>query len=150
AIGIFVPHTVRKVDGKRTKQRTPQEPIAHRFPAAVDRELFERVNARMSTTKARGKNAGAPVRSIFAGVMQCQHCDGTITRVNKGHWVYLVCSAAHAKAGTHPYESVPYAEAVDAFRHNIVHTIETAPRGKDTGDIEREIEQKEVELNAAR
>ena len=43
AIGVFVPHTVRKVEGQRTKQRIPQVPIAHRFPAAVDRELFERV-----------------------------------------------------------------------------------------------------------
>ena len=68
AIGIFVPHRVVKVDGKRTKQRIPEEPIAHRFPAAVDRELFERVNARLSTTQARGKNTKAPVRSLFAGV----------------------------------------------------------------------------------
>jgi DNA invertase Pin-like site-specific DNA recombinase len=149
AIGVFVPHTVRKVDGKRSKERTPQEPIMHRFPAAVDRELFERVNARLSTTEARGKNANGPVRSIFAGVMKCQYCDGTVTRVNKGHWIYLVCAAAHAKAGTHPYESVPYAEAVDAFCQNISHTIETAPRGKDTRDIEREIEQQLVELDAA-
>ena len=59
AIGIFVPHRVQKVEGKRTKERIPQEPIAHRFPAAVDRELFERVNARLSTTEARGKNAKA-------------------------------------------------------------------------------------------
>ena len=27
AIGIFVPHRVEKVEGKRTKKRTPQEPI---------------------------------------------------------------------------------------------------------------------------
>jgi DNA invertase Pin-like site-specific DNA recombinase len=38
AIGVFVPHRVVKVEGQRTKQRIPQEPIAHRFPAAVDRE----------------------------------------------------------------------------------------------------------------
>jgi DNA invertase Pin-like site-specific DNA recombinase len=149
AIGTFVPHRVVKVDGKRTKQRIPEEPILHRFPAAVDRELFERVNARLSTTEARGRNADAPARSIFAGLMKCQHCDGTVTRVNKGDHVYLVCSAAHAKAGTHPYESVPYAEAVDAFRRNISHTIETAPRGKDTSDMRRELEQQQVELDAA-
>jgi DNA invertase Pin-like site-specific DNA recombinase len=118
AIGIFVPHRVQKVEGKRTKERIPQEPIAHRFPAAVDRELFERVNARLSTTETRGKNAKAPVRSIFAGLMKCQHCGGTVTRVNKGEWVYLVCAAAHAKAGTCKYESVPYEEAVRAFTRN--------------------------------
>ncbi|MBW5435665.1 recombinase family protein [Bradyrhizobium canariense] len=148
AIGVFVPHTVRKVEGQRTKQRIPQEPIAHRFPAAVDRELFERVNARLTTTEARGRNAKAPVRSIFAGVMKCQHCDGTVTRVNKGDHVYLVCSAAHAKAGTHPYESVPYGQAVKAFRHSLKLTLDTAPRGNDTGEIEGKIGQLKVEVDA--
>jgi DNA invertase Pin-like site-specific DNA recombinase len=61
AIGVFVPHRVVKLEGKRTKERIPQEPIAHRFPAAVDRELFERVNARLGTTEARGRNTKVPV-----------------------------------------------------------------------------------------
>ncbi|MGY3486107.1 DNA invertase Pin-like site-specific DNA recombinase [Bradyrhizobium sp. USDA 4011] len=148
AIGVFVPHRVVKVEGHRTKQRIAQEPIAHRFPAAVDRELFERVNARLSTTEARGKNAKAPVRSIFAGVMKCQHCAGTVTRVNKGDHVYLVCSAAHAKAGTHPYESVPYPQAVSAFKAGLKRTLDTAPRGKDTAGVDAKIEQLKVEIDA--
>jgi DNA invertase Pin-like site-specific DNA recombinase len=65
-IGIFVPHTVRKVDGKRSKERIPQQAITNRFPAAIDRELFERVNARLSTTEPRGKNAKAPIRRLTA------------------------------------------------------------------------------------
>ncbi len=129
AIGIFVPHRVVKVEGKRTKQRIAEAPIEHRFPAAVDRELFERVNARLSTTEARGRNATAPVRSIFAGVIKCQHCGNTVTRVNKGDHVYLVCSAAHAKAGQHPYQSVPYQQAVDAFTRGLHLTLREAPRG---------------------
>lgn len=51
-----------------SKERIPQKPIAHRCLAAVDRELFECVNARMRTPRPRG-NANGPVRSIFAGVM---------------------------------------------------------------------------------
>lgn len=149
AIGIFVPHRVVKVEGKRTKQRIAEEPIAHRFPAAVDRELFERVNARLSTTEARGKNAAVPVRSIFAGVMKCQHCDGTVTRVNKGDHVYLVCSAAHAKAGTHPYESVPYMEAVDAFERGLPTTLNSAPRGNDTAQMDTEISALQSSIDAA-
>jgi len=148
AIGVFVPHTVRKVEGKRTKERRPQEPILHRFPAAVDRELFERVNARLSTTEARGKNAKAPVRSIFAGLVKCQHCGGTVTRVNKGQHTYLVCAAAHAKAGTCKYESVPYDQAVRAFRTNLHRTLDTAPRGNDTADIDAKIDQLKVEIDA--
>jgi hypothetical protein len=147
-IGIFTPHRVVKVEGKRAKQRIAEEPIAHRFPAVVDRELFERVNARISTTEARGKNAGAPTRSVFAGVMRCQHCDGNVTRVSKGQYVYLVCAAAHAKAGTHPYESVPYVEAVKAFRGGLMRTLDEAPRGKDTAEWDAEIERLSVEVDA--
>ncbi|UWU69142.1 recombinase family protein [Bradyrhizobium sp. NC92] len=148
AIGVFVPHTVRKVEGKRTKERKPQEPILHRFPAAVDRELFERVTARLSTTEARGKNAKAPVRSIFAGLVKCQHCGGTVTRVNKGAHTYLVCAAAHAKAGTCKYESVPYDQSVRAFRTSLHRTLDSAPRGNDTTDIDAQIEQLRVEIDA--
>lgn len=148
AIGIFVPHRVVKVEGKRTKQRIAEEAIEHRFPAAVDRELFERVNARLSTTEARGRNATAPVRSIFAGVMKCQHCGNTVTRVNKGDHVYLVCSVAHAKAGTHPYESVPYRQAVDAFTRGLKVTLRDAPRGTDTAEIDGRIERLQVEAEA--
>lgn len=148
AIGVFVPHRVVKVEGQRTKRRIPQEPIAHRFPAAVERELFERVNARLSTTEARGKNAKAPVRSIFAGLMKCQHCDGTVTRVNKGDHVYLVCATAHAKAGTHPYESVPYQQAVSAFKAGLKHTLDAAPRGNDTAEVDAKVQQLKVELEA--
>ena len=141
AIGIFTPHTVRKADGKRTKERKPQAQITHRFPAAVDRELFERVNARLSTTAPRGKNTTAPVRSIFAGVLKCQHCGGTVTRVNKGEWVYLVCAAAHAKAGTCRYESVAYEEAEAEIRKPIQHILDDAPRGNDTTQLDTEIQQ---------
>lgn len=80
--------------------------------------------------------------------MRCQHCDGTVTRVNKGDHVYLVCSAAHAKAGTHRYESVPYLQAVRAFKHSLRLTLDTAPRGNDTGEIEGKIEQLKVEVDA--
>jgi DNA invertase Pin-like site-specific DNA recombinase len=148
AIGIFTPHTVRTVDSKRTKERKPQEQITNRFPAAVDRELFERVSARFSTTAARGKNATAPVRSIFAGVLKCQHCGGTVTRVGKGTYVYLVCSAAHAKASTHQYESVPYEEAEAEMRRLIEVIVEEAPRGKNTADIDREINGLQAYLDA--
>ena len=146
-IGIFVPHRVMKVDGKRTKQRIPEEAIAHRFPPAVDRELFERVNARLSTTEARGRNATAPVRSIFAGVMKCQHCGGTVTRVNKGEHVYLVCSAAHGKSGTCHYESVPYWQAVGAFMRGLNVTMSNAPRGNDTAELDAKIKQMQVDVD---
>jgi hypothetical protein len=63
------------------------------------------VNARLSATEARGKNAKTPVRFIFAGVIKCQYCGGTVTRVNKGDHVYLVCSAAHGNMSLRASES---------------------------------------------
>jgi DNA invertase Pin-like site-specific DNA recombinase len=148
AIGVFVPHRVVKVEGKRAKQRIPQEPIAHRFPAAIDRELFERVNARLSTTEPRGRNATAPAQSIFAGILKCQHCGGTVTRVNKGHWVYLVCAAAHGKAGTCKYESVPYREAVNEFLRGITVKLDSAPQGNNTAELDAEIERLQGTVDA--
>ena len=148
AIGVFVPHKMVEVEGKSKKQRAALDVIPHRFPEVVDKELFERVASRLSTTSARGRNARAPARSIFAGLMKCQYCSGTVTRVAKGQHVYLVCAAANAKA-TCRYESVPYQQAVDALSENIPHTIEQAPRGKDTGEIESEIEKQQVALSLA-
>jgi DNA invertase Pin-like site-specific DNA recombinase len=147
AIGVFVPHKMEpKTSGGPKNKRTPLDAIPDRFPAAVDRELFERVNSRMQTTGARGKNARAPARSIFAGVLKCQHCGGTVTRVAKGGYVYLVCAAANAKAGTCRYESVPYDEAAAEVRRLIEDIVEKAPRGKNTADIEREIDGLEAHL----
>jgi hypothetical protein len=149
AVGIFVPHRVQKIEGKRSKERTPQEAIAHRFPAAVDRELFERVNARLNTTGARGRNTTVPVQSIFAGVLKCQHCGGTVTRVNKGEYVYLVCSAAHGKAGIcSRYESVPYHDAKREIRRIVHSVLDDAPRGNDTSEMDAKVEQLKVEVDA--
>jgi DNA invertase Pin-like site-specific DNA recombinase len=148
AIGVFVPHKMTPIaNGGPKNKRTPLDAIRGRFPAAVDTELFERVNSRMQTTGARGKNARAPARSIFAGVIKCEHCGGTVTRVAKGGYVYLVCAAANAKAGTCRYESVPYEEAEAEVRRLVEDIVEEAPRGKNTADIEREIDGLEAYLD---
>lgn len=146
AIGVFVPHRVTKVGGKQ--QRTALEPIANRFPAAVSRELFEAVNNKLSTTAPRGRNASAVVRNIFAGVMRCEFCDGTVTMANKGEHVYLVCSVARAKAGLHRNWSVPYAEAVTAFKHGLPGMLRDAPRGNDGAALQARIDQLAVEIDA--
>jgi DNA invertase Pin-like site-specific DNA recombinase len=107
-IGVFTPHLSVKDPTTRRRKRKPLDTIDHRLPAVVGRELFERVNSRLETTAARGRNSSREPRSIFAGVLKCQYCDGTVTRVTKGEHVYLVCAAANARGGTCKYESVPY------------------------------------------
>jgi DNA invertase Pin-like site-specific DNA recombinase len=138
-IGIFTPHIVQRDPKTRRKIRRPLDAIHHRFPAIVERELFERVSSRIGTTAPRGKNAGARVRSIFAGILKCRHCGGAVTRVSKGEHVYLVCSAANSKPRSCRYEAIPYGEAEDAFVRAIRHVIDEAPRGKDTAELERQI-----------
>ena len=102
----------------------------------------------MSTTGARGKNTNAPVQSIFAGVLKCRHCGGTVTRINKGEHVYLVCAAAHAKSGTCKYESVPYHDAEGEMRRVIHQDLDGAPRGNDTAEMDEKIGQQRAAIDA--
>ncbi|MGY4499706.1 DNA invertase Pin-like site-specific DNA recombinase [Bradyrhizobium sp. GM24.11] len=146
AIGIFVPHRVTRAGGKVV--RTELDAIAGRFPAAVSRELFDAVNDRLATTKPRGRNAAAPVRNIFSGVMHCECCGGTVTRVNKGDHIYLACSVARSKAGVHRNWSVPYDQAVQAFRREIKRTLKAAPIGDDMSTIIARLQQLDVEIDA--
>jgi DNA invertase Pin-like site-specific DNA recombinase len=138
-IGVFTPHLSTKDPLTRRRTRTALPTIDHRLPAAVDRELFERVSSRLETTAARGSNSSREARSIFAGVLKCQYCDGTVTRVSKGEHVYLVCSAANARGGKCKYETVPYQQAEDSFCLAIDAIIMDAPRGRDTSDLEEAI-----------
>jgi DNA invertase Pin-like site-specific DNA recombinase len=143
-IGVFTPHLTVKDPLTRRRTRKPLETIDHRLPAVVDRGLFERVNSRLETTAARGLNSSREPRSIFAGVLKCQYCDGTVTRVTKGEHVYLVCAAANARGGTCKYESIPYQEAEDSFCCLTRDwMIDEAPRGRETADLEEDIRQAE-------
>ena len=54
-IGTFTPHTAQRDPETRKKTRKPLEAIHHRFPAIVDRELFERVSSRIASTAPRGR-----------------------------------------------------------------------------------------------
>ncbi len=100
-IGIYTPHTVQRIDGKRV--RTPTEPIENYFPAAIDRETFERVKGLTSGRAVRGSTNRAAA-NILAGLAKCPLCQGSMVRVNKGRRKkagkpYLVCTAAKAGAG---------------------------------------------------
>ncbi|WP_426612433.1 recombinase family protein [Bradyrhizobium sp. McL0616] len=146
AIGIFVPHRVTRSGGKVV--RTELDAIAGRFPAAASRELFDAVNDRLATSAPKGRNAAAPVRNIFSGVMHCECCGGTVTRINKGEHIYLACSVARSKAGVHRNWSVPYDQAVQAFRRELKKTLRASPVGDDMSSIIERLQQLEVEIDA--
>src|SRR5262249_21747687 len=67
-IGTFTPHTVERDEKTGARRDSPLDPIPNYYPPIVDPELFERVSGRLSTTAARGRNAGRATASLVAGV----------------------------------------------------------------------------------
>lgn len=90
-IGTFQPH--RMQDGKRVLDG---DPIEGYFPAAINRDLFLRVQA-MRNNPGRPGRKGESFANLFTGLCHCAHCGGPMTikfsRV-KGNenGRYLVCS----------------------------------------------------------
>ena len=116
-VGTFTPHQ-RVVDAEGKRQRKPLDPIENYWPAVVERELFERVASRIRATAPRGRNALIQPASIFAGILKCAYCGGSVIRVSKGKYAYLVCSAAHRKTNGCRYLAVPYDQVEGTMRQN--------------------------------
>jgi DNA invertase Pin-like site-specific DNA recombinase len=148
-VGTFTPHTLEYTDGKRT--RVPQAPVEDYFPAVVDAETFQRVQAlRLDAGSAqRGRNAGAALQNIFGAVLRCGRCGATMNRVYKGKnngSPRLVCSAARAGAGTCEYRSVRYPQVEEAFLKNAQRLIAEAPAGERGGPVDAEVARIEGEI----
>jgi DNA invertase Pin-like site-specific DNA recombinase len=138
AIGALVMHKTEYDPDTRKRVDKVLGTIENCYPPVVERDVFERVNARLGSTAPRGRNAARPVTSLVAGVAKCAHCGGSVIRVSKGQYVYLLCARAHAKAGC-KYQAVHYRDVEEALRLHVDSLIEEAPRGTSTEQIEREI-----------
>jgi DNA invertase Pin-like site-specific DNA recombinase len=136
-VGIFTPHKAVKGPGG-VRRRIPLDAIPGYWPAVVDPELFQRVWSCSAAAAPKGRNAHRAPASIFAGVLRCSHCAGSVVRVAKGPHVYLVCSRAHAKAGC-KYQAVRYADVVSTVTVNAASICDGAPRGAQTSELEEEI-----------
>ena len=143
-VGTFTPH--RAIKTATGRKREPQQPIDDYFPAVVDRDLFARVSAQAKARSARGRYADNAPKSVFAGLLRCARCGDLVTRVVKSsrgaQYIYLICSRAHARAGCE-YVAARYNDAEDALARNARWLVDEAPRGRDTADIEVEIQLKE-------
>jgi DNA invertase Pin-like site-specific DNA recombinase len=149
AIGALVMHRTEYDPDTRKRTDKLLGTTGGYYPPVVERELFERVNARLGSTAPRGRNATCPVTSLVAGVAKCARCGGSIIRVSKGDYVYLLCTRAHAKAGCQ-YQAVHYRDVEEALRVNADALIEEAPRGSSTEDLEREIVSLDLQLDQMR
>lgn len=147
-VGTFTPCRSSVDSGTRRRVRTPLEPVPMFFPAVVGGELFERIEARMHATAARGRHAGHAASSIFAGVLKCARCGSSVVRVAKGkkNRPGLVCARAHAK-GDCKHQSVRYDDVEEAIRNNIDGLIAEAPLGSATEALSDEIADAEHTLD---
>jgi DNA invertase Pin-like site-specific DNA recombinase len=137
-VGTFTPHQRRR-DAEGRYRRVPLDPVEGYFPTVVERELFERVASRSRATAPRGRNATAEPKSLFAGLLRCAHCGGTVTRMTKGdNNVYLICSRANRKLPC-KYQAVRYDDVERALVENAGIIAQEAPRGQETAEVEREI-----------
>ena len=141
-IGTFQPHRV--VDGRRVPDG---DPIAGYFPAAIDKDLFLRVQA-MRSNPGRPGRKGNTFANLFTGLCHCTHCGGPMTmkisRV-KGNenGRYLVCAnyvrGHRCKDGKRHFRYEPLETAV--LDHvNEINLAETL-RGKRFDHAQNEIEE---------
>jgi Recombinase zinc beta ribbon domain/Recombinase len=137
AIGTMTPKTFERErgrDGKVSVRRAALEPVEGYWPAIVERDVFEAVQAmREGTVKPlRGRHANeGVVRNVLGGVAVCPACGGRMTRIVKsgGGRPYLVCQRAKAKAGC-VYRMVRLENVEKALRDNAAWLIATAPERK--------------------
>jgi DNA invertase Pin-like site-specific DNA recombinase len=146
-IGTFTPHTTAHDETTRARRDEAMEPVANMFPAAVDADTYWRVNRKLSTTAARGRNAKQPPKSIVSGIVFCATCGHAVTRVAKGDYVYLVCSRANMRAEGCAYKAVRYDTVENALRENARRLVKAAPRGKSTSALDKKIEQAQSEAD---
>ncbi len=89
-IGTFQPH--RMQDGKRVPEG---DAIEGYFPAAIDRDLFLRVQAMRRLVGKAGRK-GKTFANLFSGIGHCAHCQGPMTmkvsHLKDGPARYLVCA----------------------------------------------------------
>ncbi|HEX5439170.1 MAG TPA: magnesium chelatase domain-containing protein [Gemmatimonadaceae bacterium] len=142
-IGTLIPHTLEYNDGKRT--RKPLDKVQGYYPAVIDAETFQRVQAMGNETRAplRGRHASGEVRNILGGLGRCGRCGGSMTRVNKGEppkgGAYLVCTRAKTGAGC-KYRTFRYDHIERTICDNAAWLLGTAPAGDKGEDLDRELE----------
>jgi DNA invertase Pin-like site-specific DNA recombinase len=169
-IGVLTPHTYdyvsdpKNLDAPEKRQRTATAEIPGYFPAVIDADTFNRVQALRKDRRSspRGRHSAHsivhPISNIFSGLGRCGYCGGTMTRANKGgrrkqdgdkgaQSVYLVCVAAKTAGGCKGgYILVPYPRVEQAFLRDIKSLVASAPAGDKAKGLDAEIENLESAL----
>ncbi|NVN54293.1 recombinase family protein [bacterium Scap17] len=132
--GTLTPFTSR---ADRKEHREACEPIEGYYPAVIDRETFEAVQAlKASASPRRGRHSSSPVQNIVGGLAVCPLCDSRMIRVTKNKakgWVYLVCHRAKQGAGC-VYNAVRVDMVEPFIQENISYIAAQCPVGDDDFD----------------
>ncbi|MDK4711593.1 recombinase family protein [Rhizobium sp. CNPSo 4039] len=143
-IGTFQPHRI--VNGKRVPDG---DPIENYFPAAIDKDLFLRVQA-MRRNRGRPGRKGETFANLFTGLCRCAHCGGSMTmklsRV-KGNenGRYLVCAnyvrGHRCTEGNRHFRYEPFEMAVlDHVKElNLAEALQATRADQVTSDINETI-----------
>lgn len=97
-IGVFQPHKIVRVDGKR--KRIPQDAIEGYYPAAIDEDLYWRAHAAVSKNRMGVGRKGKRFNNLLAaGLTRCYACGAHMNYQDKGAKSVpnYVCSAAVRK-----------------------------------------------------
>jgi len=152
-IGTFQPHRV--VDGRRVPDG---DPIAGYFPAAIDKDLFLRVQA-MRSNPGRPGRKGNTFANLFTGLCHCTHCGGPMTmkisRV-KGNenGRYLVCAnyvrGHRCKEGKRHFRYEPLEAAVlDHVKElNLAESLAARRRGVGNEETDDRVAALKLDLDA--
>ncbi len=150
-IGTLVPYKVEYEDDRRV--RKPLAPVPGYYPAILDDDTYERVQAMRLNTAAplRGRHAGGEVRNVLSSLGRCPRCGSTMTRINKGTnggRPYLVCTTAKAGAGCQ-YRTVPYEYVERAIMRAAGEITAEVPAGEAEAELDAELENVEGAIDGA-
>lgn len=147
-IGVLVPHVVEHQEGKSV--RKPLDPVPGYYPAVVDEETFQSVQAMRNGDGHPRTKGKLTITNLIAGLGKCPCCGSSLIRVTKGSTAkagkpYLVCSRAKLGAGC-AYRAV-HQEAVEkALIENAGFITANAPSG--VQDLDDQLGKIEIQIEA--
>lgn len=141
-VGEFQPHTVKYVDGKKTRQ--PEgEPIKDYYPAIIDEQTFYAVQTRMTKNRYSG-GPNTNWTNLFKGLLFNAEDGSRLQVQDKGQGRRYVSSAAiEGRKGAADYIGLPvtYFEAAFVYLLGGCNVI-------DFGDTDDKAERLRIELDA--
>jgi hypothetical protein len=148
-IGTYSPQITDYQDRKKLR-KADGKPVPGYFPAIVDEDTFQRVQALRLNTRSpsRGRNASKEIKNLFGGLAKCGLCGASMVRMSKGpKHTYLVCQNARYGVGCNA-RMVPYGQLESAFLQHVPRLLASAPTDPKNRALDDQLRQVEANLEA--